>query len=649
MPVQPSILQLLTQAFTAGRCPPGTIQAIVLHEYKGTLEQLDAEMRTCDPNEPRCHASFHYGIDNCNIHQYVLDANTAWSIQCPAVDDCGDPVTDPCGNPENLCCVPPTWPPAAGNPGVDPNCYTLNIAVAVGSAAVGPCVGNTNYSVQTIQCLANLICYLLFTYSIPNTVNTVWRHNDELEDLPYSLLADCIDECLTAPAPPISGLCRQIFDLPVAVPPVTATFPFYDPVSNTCGRGIPPGGGGGGQNLADCTGALLPNGSQVVTCAALPTQLCTAVAARPFAGAAIGTTRFLASDCQLYDLSSFQFTLRDCANVVLPANTQVVTCASLPTQFCTILAARPTGAPATNATLVLGSDCQFHDLSALQLTLRDCSNVVLPINTQVVTCSNLPAQVCTVLAARPSGGVAVPGVTQLVGSDCQLYTIPTVGAVVTTSGIQGDGTGGNPIRENFDNLPVAVGLPINVVVTTALQPDGARVAPATFVCQTLGALAPAPFVATTRLVAVDAGNNCVTVDLSTTCPVSFAANNSVTALSGRGANIEELYVRERHSEVLFTGPGAFNVVPNDYNLVLVDATAGSVTLNLPTIPAPCSPNHIYIKRIDTNPVNTVVINGAPTIDNVASITLNTPGPFASGAGEAAHLSYPVSLARWIIV
>jgi hypothetical protein len=301
---------------------------------------------------------------------------------------------------------------------------------------------------------------------------------------------------------------------------------------------------------------------------------------------------------------------------------------------------------------LLGSDCQFHDLTGIvnSLTLRDCSNVVLPANTQVVTCAQFQTQLCTALAARPAAGSAIPAVTLLVGADCNLYTLPLV-TVVTASGIQGDGTAGNPIRENFDNLPLAVGAPVNIVVTTAAQPDGARVSAATFVCDTLNTLPLVPFVSTIRLVALDQTNACVLVDLQTTCPVAPAIN-SVTALTGRGPNVAEVYVRERYFDALFVGPGAVLFDPSQYNVLLVDASAGNVTVTLPGAPGlldPCANNHGYIKRIDTNAANTVTVVAPTTIDNVASVTVNTPGPLSTGAGESVEIYFSPILAGWFII
>lgn len=64
--------------------------------------------------------------------------------------------------------------------------------------------------------------------------------------------------------------------------------------------------------------------------------------------------------------------------------------------------------------------------------LRDCAGNAVTLETPVVLCSDFKAQLCAALSGLASGGEAVPDVTQLVGADCKLYTVPAAGEVVET-------------------------------------------------------------------------------------------------------------------------------------------------------------------------------------------------------------------------
>ena len=63
----------------------------------------------------------------------------------------------------------------------------------------------------------------------------------------------------------------------------------------------------------------------------------------------------------------------------------------------------------------------------------DCNGVVLPNNTALVTCASLPTQLCAALAGLTAAGTAVVGVTKLVGADCSTYVLPS--ATPTTNAL----------------------------------------------------------------------------------------------------------------------------------------------------------------------------------------------------------------------
>lgn len=204
MPSKPPIQWIGTENFTPGRCGPGQPVAIVLHEYDQAFESLDAQAKHCIVPAPvnsqnaRVHSSFHYGVNDCQIHQYVADSDTAWSFANGGATG---------------------WSLPSIYPGVAPDCYTINIAVVTGVLGLnGNCEPKpNNYSPLQLQCLAKLICALAVQHNIAPDATHVWRHGGELADLPFVELMTAINACINAPEDlsGIDDLCDEISQMPL--------------------------------------------------------------------------------------------------------------------------------------------------------------------------------------------------------------------------------------------------------------------------------------------------------------------------------------------------------------------------------------------------------------------------------------------------
>lgn len=64
---------------------------------------------------------------------------------------------------------------------------------------------------------------------------------------------------------------------------------------------------------------------------------------------------------------------------------------------------------------------------------RDCAGNIILSNSEIVTCADFRTRLCATLEALASGGSVELGVTQVVGSDCLLYTIPETPLVANDS------------------------------------------------------------------------------------------------------------------------------------------------------------------------------------------------------------------------
>ena len=192
----------ITQIYThPSRYKPRGAQApvaIILHEVNEPLGALGARIGTNLINalKPTAHQSYHYALDGAAVHAFVDPAQAA-----RALDD-AEVLVD--------------WTPQAGFPGVDPDLYTINIAVIVGSAPIGdnlciPCCGR-EYPAIIMWNLRRLLHSIAAEYDISLADDMLWLHNDELCDI-------CLDDLRIPPEIVTPGeedwLCDRLADLPV--------------------------------------------------------------------------------------------------------------------------------------------------------------------------------------------------------------------------------------------------------------------------------------------------------------------------------------------------------------------------------------------------------------------------------------------------
>lgn len=192
----------ITQIYThPSRYKPRGAQApvaIILHEVNEPLGALGARIGTNLINalKPTAHQSYHYALDGAAVHAFVDPAQAA-----RALDD-AEVLVD--------------WAPQIGFPGVDPDLYTINIAVIVGSAPIGdnlciPCCGR-EYSPVVMWNLRRLLHQIAEEHDIDVSGDLLWLHNDELCDI-------CLDDLRIPPEIVTPGeedwLCDRLADLPV--------------------------------------------------------------------------------------------------------------------------------------------------------------------------------------------------------------------------------------------------------------------------------------------------------------------------------------------------------------------------------------------------------------------------------------------------
>lgn len=236
--------------FTVGRAPCVAPLAIVLHEYTSGIEALDAQMQRCPRPRPTCppgcHTSFHFGVGgNCNFHQYVDLANTAWGFAVtPAT--CPEPLCppDPCESCTGLT-VDQYNPDLLGNPPVLPAfladaCGTANscvIHVAVNSLfptnqslGDGPCCAP---NADAYKCLVQSLCYIFDTAGLVPTQSTLLVHCEELICLDIDQLVIDILACLAIVPPPLPP-CNCTADVSVvALDTVTVNMTVVEAPVNT--------------------------------------------------------------------------------------------------------------------------------------------------------------------------------------------------------------------------------------------------------------------------------------------------------------------------------------------------------------------------------------------------------------------------------
>lgn len=229
----------------------------------------------------------------------------------------------------------------------------------------------------------------------------------------------------------------------------------------------------------DCENNIIEVDSQIVTCDEFADQLCQALADFESNGAVtLDVTQVVGADCQLYTIPETQFTVTDTNSIdlttsgsyghnlvasvkisseagnILIVNSDglYVPATEVPATACEQLADQPTGSPVVlGTTAVLGTDCEFHVVPETVLVANDSSTIDFTQSgsfghtfTGEVIISELPGNqitietdgifvptptevdVCDTLAALPTVGSITPGVTALIGKDCNAYTIPAV-------------------------------------------------------------------------------------------------------------------------------------------------------------------------------------------------------------------------------
>lgn len=173
-------MTILNKPFHATRAHSrgvNTVQAIILHEINESAGQVDGRMQTALTHVGLAHQSYHYAVDASAIRAYVPITDAVYAI---ADTDTMSP-----------------WTIAAANPGIEPDLYTVNIAVLIGAAPMSnPCVPGCErtYPAQLLQNLQRLLAMIGIAASIDITdTEIVWRHGTELCDLDVEPLLEPID------------------------------------------------------------------------------------------------------------------------------------------------------------------------------------------------------------------------------------------------------------------------------------------------------------------------------------------------------------------------------------------------------------------------------------------------------------------------
>jgi hypothetical protein len=173
-------MTILNKPFHATRAHSrgvNTVQAIILHEINESAGQVDGRMQTALTHVGLAHQSYHYAVDASAIRAYVPITDAVYAI---ADTDTMSP-----------------WTIAAANPGVEPDLYTVNVAVLIGAAPMSnPCVPGCErtYPAQLLQNLQRLLAMIGIAAEIDITdTEVVWRHGTELCDLDVEPLLEPIE------------------------------------------------------------------------------------------------------------------------------------------------------------------------------------------------------------------------------------------------------------------------------------------------------------------------------------------------------------------------------------------------------------------------------------------------------------------------
>lgn len=203
----PSIL------FTAGRDCAGPV-AVVLHQYSSGIEMLDSEMDRCPrpkpARSPGCHTSFHYGVEGCTIHQYVLPANTAWGFGVTP-PTCPEPICppDPCESCTGLTQdqyqpdlngnlpVLPAW--AVGADGTV-NCAVIHVAIAGGAIVSADGCCRFLSDPQAYTCFVRSLAQIFVANALTPTQTTLLVHCGELPCIDIDQLVADVLAVINTPA-----------------------------------------------------------------------------------------------------------------------------------------------------------------------------------------------------------------------------------------------------------------------------------------------------------------------------------------------------------------------------------------------------------------------------------------------------------------
>ena len=173
-------MTILNKPFHATRAHSrgvNTVQGIVLHEINESAGQVDGRMQTALTHVGLAHQSYHYAVDASAIRAYVPITDAVYAIA------------------DTDTMLP--WTIAAANPGIEPDLYTVNVAVLIGAAPMSnPCVPGCErtYPAQLLQNLQRLLSMIGIAASIDITdTEIVWRHGTELCDLDVEPLLEPID------------------------------------------------------------------------------------------------------------------------------------------------------------------------------------------------------------------------------------------------------------------------------------------------------------------------------------------------------------------------------------------------------------------------------------------------------------------------
>lgn len=376
---QPTTQWIGTLNFTPGRCSPGVPLAIVLHEVDLPIESIDGDASFIQYQQAN-HVSFHYAISDCVIHQYVQVADTAWSFSPTA----------------NLA----PWSVAVANAGVNPNCYTINIAVSTGSttSSSSNCPRPNNYySGNTQRCLAQLLCWLAEQNNIPLDADHIWRHSLELVEMPLADIIALAIECKNAPPvdpdPTLDSLCDE---LAAMTPNGVAT-------TSTLLVG------------ADCHTYTIPAGGGVVS----PTLVCDQIGTFPAGATVTAATELVGADCNTYTVDQIVGAI-DVATIV----TEIINNDLSDDIVCDAFTDLPAGATILPTTELVGSDCQTYTVAQITSTI-DVATIV----TEIINNDLSDDIVCDAFTDLPAGAT-VTATTELVGADCQTYTVAQLSGAI---------------------------------------------------------------------------------------------------------------------------------------------------------------------------------------------------------------------------